>query len=816
MLFLKTKYILSHLNMRIIPVALFLICSLGHLASAQQQLYPNSFDLRDVQLLAGPFKHAQDLNGETLLKYKVDRLLAPYRKEAGLIPRDSSYSNWAGLDGHVGGHYLSAVSMHYASTGDLRFKQLLDYMIAELNDCMLANTRNHADWGAGYIGGVPNSAALWKRIQKGDVQAIWDGWVPWYNLHKTYAGLRDAWLYGGNTAAKQLFLSFCDWGIQITSRLSAADMEKMLANEHGGMNEMFADAYQMSGQQRYLIAAKRFSHQFLLNPMSHGKDILDNLHANTQVPKAIGFQRIGELTGDSIYLKAGSFFWQQVALKRSLATGGNSRREFFPGASATIDYLTMAEGPESCNTNNMLKLSDDLFRMSPNVVYADYFERALFNHILSTQHPVHGGYVYFTPARPRHYRVYSAPNEAMWCCVGTGMENHSKYAEFIYKHTGDSLYLNLFIASRLNWKAKGIRLIQSTGFPFTEQTKIKIDSGAGNFKLMVRYPKWVAPGKLKLLLNGLEIAAQADPTGYIAVSRNWKTGDELVVELPMHNTVEPLSGYPNYLAFMHGPILLGSKTGTEDLAGLIADDGRWSHIAHGKMLPADQAPVIVDDALPVLTQHVKPLGSKPLHFTLSGISVKNQKEALELEPFFGIHDSRYMMYFMALNPAHFKQMGDSLARLEKKKIALENRTIDAVAPGQQQPEVDHQLKSGNAVTGNSEDEFYRAANDGGFFSYVLSTGGKTELSLQLRYRGGEKGKRQFKIFLDDKLFIAADLTEKLRNSGWQDLDYVIPKSFLQGRKKITVRFQSESSTTTGALYYIRLLQPNQSISFKSK
>ena len=399
---------------------------------AQEKLYANEFPFGDVILLNGPFKHARDLNIQTLLKYHPDRLLAPYRKEAGLIPKDSSYSNWEGLDGHMGGHYLSALAMNVAATNNAACKNRLEYIIAELKTCQETNAINNQDWGIGYVGGVPNSKKIWGSLQKGDLTAYQAAWAAWYNLHKTYAGLRDAWLYTGNEDAKMIFLKFCDWAIRVTGLVTEAQMQSMLDTEQGGMNEIFADAAQITGDEKYLIAAKRFSHLMLLTPMSNGIDNLDNKHANTQIPKAIGFQRIGELTHDGTYIKAGSYFWKTVTENRTLVFGGNSRREFFPGTAASMDYINDVEGPESCNSYNMLKLTEDLFRMNAWANYVDYYERTLYNHILSAQHPVNGGYVYFTPVRPRSYRVYSSPNKAMWCCVGTGMESHSKYNSFIY------------------------------------------------------------------------------------------------------------------------------------------------------------------------------------------------------------------------------------------------------------------------------------------------------------------------------------------------------------------------------------------------
>jgi DUF1680 family protein len=645
---------------------IFLACSE---IKAQDKLYPNEFPLKDVTLLDGPFKHARDLNIQTLLKYDVDRLLAPFRKEAGLPEKAPLFPNWQGLDGHVGGHYLSAMAMNYAATGNTECKRRMDYMIAELKACQDANGINNADWGKGYLGGIPNSKGLWSTLKNGDFGVYKTAWAPWYNIHKMYAGLRDAYVYTGNEEAKTLFLKFCDWGIDITSALSDRQMETMLDSEHGGINEMYADAYQITGNEKYLATAKRFSHKMLLNAMSSDIDNLDNKHANTQIPKAVGFQRIAELSHDKKFAEAGSFFWQNVTENRSLAFGGNSRREFFPAPSSCIDFVNDIEGPESCNSYNMLKLTEDLFRSDPSAKFADYYERTLYNHILSTQHPEHGGYVYFTPARPRHYRVYSAPNEAMWCCVGTGMENHGKYNQFIYTHNGDSLYLNLFIASDLNWKEKGVKIEQETKFPDEEQTQLTITEGSSRFKLMIRYPSWVKEGALKITINGKTVSYNAHPSSYIALNRQWKKGDVILVSLPMHNTTEQLPNVPEYIAFMHGPILLGAKTGTEDLKGLIADDSRWGQMPAGQKLPVDKAPIIIEDDRSKIVNELIPVKGKSLTFIAPTFTMINPIK-VELEPFFRIHDARYMMYWMTLTNEQSRSYLDSLTIIEKEKEEL--------------------------------------------------------------------------------------------------------------------------------------------------
>jgi uncharacterized protein len=774
----------------------------------QDKLYRNEFSLSDVTLVDGPFKHARDLNIQTLLKYDVDRLLAGYRKEAGLPAKAKIYPNWEGLDGHVGGHYLTAMALNYASTKNEECKRRMEYMIAELKACQEANGKNNPDWAVGYVGAVPTSKKIWSTLQKGEFTAFRSAWVPWYNVHKMYAGLRDVWAYTGNEDAKVIFLRFCDWAINITASLTDAQMQSMLDTEHGGMNEIFADAYQMTSDEKYLIAAKRFSHKMLLDPMSGGKDNLDNKHANTQVPKAIGFERIAEVSNDAKFAKAGEFFWQTVTTNRSLAFGGNSRREFFPGVNASADFINDVEGPESCNSYNMLKLTEDLFRVNPSAKYIDYYERTLYNHILSTQHPEHGGYVYFTPARPRHYRVYSSPNEGMWCCVGSGMENHGKYNQIIYTHSNDSLFLNLFVASELNWKERGIRIKQQTQFPFEEQTKLIVTDGSSHFKLLVRYPSWVNEKALKILVNGKAISHTGHPSSYVAIDRIWKKGDVIQVMLPMHNTIEHLPNVPEYIAIMHGPILLGAKTGTEDLKGLVADDSRWGHIASGKKLPVDKAPIIIEDNIVSLTTKLKPVAGKPLTFTASQIKLVNPI-AVVFEPFFKIHDARYMMYWMALSNKQYRSYIDSITVLENQKLKLQKRTIDFIAPGEQQPEVDHFMQRQNSNFGNNMDEFWRDARNGGFFSYKLSTNNETGLSLIVRYWGSEAGNRKFDIYIDNEKLITEDNTGRWNQRKFQEVEYVIPDSMVKGKQTITVKFQPLQGSTAGAVYYIRVAREKE-------
>ena len=774
---------------------------------AQDKLYKDEFPLGDITLLDGPLKHARDLNVQVLLKYDCDRMLAPYRKEAGLQPRKPSYPNWDGLDGHVGGHYLSALSIN-AATGNEECCKRMEYMISELQLVLDANNQRHEAWCHNYIGGVPNSAKMWTAFSKGDFGPYFGTWAPFYNIHKMYAGLRDAWLYCGNEQAKNLFLKFCDWAVDITRDLNDEQMEKMLGNEHGGMNEVLADAYAITGEQKYLDCARRFSHRMLLVPLENGKDCLDNMHANTQIPKVIGYQRIAELAHDVQYHNASEYFWEIVTRQRSLALGGNSRREHFPTKENCIDYINDIDGPESCNTYNMLKLTEDLNRVKPNGMYGDFYETAMFNHILSAQHPQHGGYVYFTPARPRHYRNYSAPNEAMWCCVGTGMEDHGKYGQFVWTHDkgvkaeNDALYVNLFVASELNWKDRKMVIRQQTAFPYAESSVVEVAKGKGTFILKVRKPSWCE----NFTVKGVGFDADSyEENGFVCMKRKWKKGDQVKISMPMHAYIKPMINVPQYVAIMYGPILLGMKTGTEDMRGLIADDSRFGQYAGGKKLALDEAPILLPKHLDDIAKDLKPVPGKPLHFKLA-TRMENAIDG-ELQPFFEIHDSRYMMYWLALGENDYKAYMQKLADEEKARQALEARTVDKVNPGEQQPETDHNMEADVTERGNTEGVFFRDARDGHFFSYLMQTKGETNLSLQLKFWGQDEWRTsEFDIYVNDKLLCSVNNSHRWRTTQFKTVDYAIPSEFVKGKKEIRVKFVAHKGKQVGQIYGVRLVK----------
>lgn len=607
-------------------------------AAGKTELFPPA----DVQLLEGPFAHSQAINRRFLLNLEADRLLAGFRTEAGLKPRAQRYPNWesTGLDGHTAGHYLSALA-YEAAGGNEQIRRRLNLMISELAICQ----REHGD---GYVGAVPNGRAVWQEIAAGHIEAedfaLNKAWVPFYNLHKTFAGLRDAWFVAGNEQARDMLIRFADWCGRLVAKLSDAQVQTILKCEHGGMNEVLADVYAITAAPRYLELAKRFSHRVLLQALLRGEDKLEGLHANAQIPKVIGFARIGELDSDQRWIDAAKFFWERVTVARSVAFGGNSVSEHFNPANDFSRMVESREGPETCNTHNMLRLTAQLYRLDPQPRYADYYERALFNHILSSQHPEHGGFVYFTPIRPRHYRVYSQAGQCFWCCVGTGMENPGRHGNFIYARDARSLSVNLFVDSEIQWREQGLRLQQKTRFPDAESTRLslKLDKPR-KFTLKIRHPAWIE-GELTITLNGRVQRLRSKPSTYAAIERVWRNGDQVEVALPMRHRLEPLPDGSDYVAIMHGPIVLAAKTGAQDLDGLIADDGRFSHIASGPLQPLEQAPTLVAD-LDSKIAELKPVAGRPLTFKAANVVQPPSYPDLELQPLFRTHDARYMVYW---------------------------------------------------------------------------------------------------------------------------------------------------------------------------
>lgn len=770
---------------------------------AQTQQEVSYFPLQDVKLLESPFLQAQQTDLHYIMAMEPDRLIAPFLREAGLTPKAPSYTNWenTGLDGHIGGHYISALSMMYAATGDTAIYNRLNYMLAELHRAQQAV-------GTGFIGGTPGSLQLWKEIKAGNIRAggfdLNGKWVPLYNIHKTYAGLRDAYLYAGSDLARQMLIALTDWMIDITAGLTDRQMQDMLRSEHGGLNETFADVAEITGDKKYLELARRFSHKVILDPLVKDEDRLTGMHANTQIPKVIGYKRIADLAQDdkdwnhaSEWDHAARFFWNTVVNHRSVCIGGNSVREHFHPADNFTSMLNDVQGPETCNTYNMLRLTKMLYQTSPDIRFADYYERALYNHILASQQPEKGGFVYFTPMRPGHYRVYSQPETSMWCCVGSGLENHTKYGEFIYAHAKDTLYVNLFIPSRLTWQEKKVTLVQETRFPDEEQIRFRVEKSKKKaFSLKLRYPSWAKGASVSV--NGKVQETNAQPGEYLTIHRKWKAGDEITLNMPMQVALEQIPDRENFYAFMYGPIVLASPTGTENMDGLYADDSRGGHIAHGKQISLQEIPMLIGSAAS-LPQSLRRINDDLVAFTYTGSVYPAQKEALKLIPFFRLHDSRYAVYFHQVTEAEVESIRKEVALSERKAMELANQTVDLIFPGEQQPESDHGILYEQAETGINKDRHFRRAK--GWFSYNLKV---KEEAARLMITVRKEDHNKVVILLNNEKLTVSPTISKPDKEGFITLCYSLPQKLSAG--SYPIRFSPDGTEWTPAIYEVRLLK----------
>jgi len=848
-------------NLKILAFAAA-IASMGsaNKADAQSLLYPQHFDLNEVRITAGPLREAMVTNAKMLLDYDVDRIMTPFIREAKLDQPGKKYARWTekhpsfpnwgdyswSLEGHIGGHYVSALALGYsAMSKDPELSSLakqmydrLQYCLDIMKDCQDAYKGN-TEGMEGFIGGQPYTE-MWTGMYKGDINAFFKhgGKVPFYCQHKVLAGLRDAYVYAGSKQALELFRGLCDWHINVVSKFDDNQMQSILNSEHGGVNETLADAYYIFGDKKYLDAAVRFSHRRMVDGMQnndghYNAHFLDRNHANTQVPKYIGFERIAQ-TGDAecndAFTTAAQNFWDDVATHRTVCIGGNSVGEHFLPSDNCTPYMTNLEGPESCNTNNMLKLSEELFDASHDARYADFYEAAMWNHILSTQDPTTGGYVYFTTLRPGGYRIYSQVDEGMWCCVGTGMENHSKYAHFTYTHNNNVLYVNLFMPTELNNEKFGLK--QETGFPYEQGTKITITK-AGNYTLAIRKPSWVAKG-FEVKVNGSAVADNAQ-NGYVLTSKKWKVGDVVEVKLPMELRLEECPNYEDYVAFKVGPLLLAARTTAQNeseahLTGLeyeklqneYADDSRMGHSpgARGTKKSLNDAPMFIGDRSKLLEKVELKLPALHLYSIQPDATGNTVWPKLTLEPFYKIHHARYSCYWYARSAEEYAQ--SPMVMADKKAAALDARTIDFIATGEQQSEAGHlMVASAGCTKGGFNSEACREVPTSNEVSYTFTNMRANNekplpsenVALMFRFVRNDAG-RVFSIYVDGFPIVENYVTPgehpTMDENNFFNMEFPLPLGILKDEKgnakqSITVTFKATDKGLAPSIFYLRLV-----------
>lgn len=743
------------------------------------------FPLADVRLLDGPFRDAMDRDRQYLLALEADRLLHMFRVTAGVPAPAEAYGGWEQTEvrGHTMGHYLSACALMYASTGDESLRQRVLYIVEELGKCQ------QALGVSGYLSAFPESF-----IDR--VEARQQVWAPYYTLHKIMAGLLDAHTYCGSAEALQIVERMAQWCRSRCDRLSDQQMQDMLnATEQGGMNEVLANLAAVTGNADYLALSRRFVQRSYVEPLAARRDELQGQHVNSFIPNIVGTARQYELTGDRQDRAIAEFFWNQVTHHRCYCTGGTSNLEHWRTEPGKLASELGDHTQETCCTYNMLKLTGHLFSWDPRAEYADYYERALWNSILSTQDPHTGMMMYFVTLAPGRWKYFNRPTDAFWCCTGTGLENHAKYGESIYSHDPQGVLVNQFIASEVNWRSRGVRLRQETRFPREPSTRLVVSTDQPvDFALRLRIPGWVGPG-CEVRVNGEPIAAAAVPASYVSVERTWRDGDRVDMDLPMPLTVWPMPDDGTVVAFLAGPFVMAGKLGGEGL-----HDGLVYTAQNFFEFPEEQIakpPILLYDGDDVATC-LRPVPGKPLEYQTVG-----SEPEVTLVPYHELFGQRYAVYWKALRRGSSEHR-QFLAE-EAEQAQLRARTVDEVLIGQGQSERTHGWEGERSRSGSHLGRRWRDAADGGYFAYRLAVDAREPLTLRVTYWGSDAGSRVFDLLVDG-VRLATQTLDALRPGEFVDVDYPLPLELIEGKDAIVLKFQAHPGHMAGGVFGCRVLK----------
>jgi DUF1680 family protein len=750
------------------------------------------FPLRDVRLLDGPFLEMQRRGLAYLLSLEPDRLLHSFRVNAGLATNARPYGGWEGpkveLRGHSLGHYLTACALAWEATGDERLKTRAVAITAELRQVQLALAARGAR--PGYLSAFPEEFFDRVEARKGV-------WAPYYTLHKILAGLIDVHRVFGDLVALETARGMAAWVGLRAKGLSATQWQEMLQTEFGGMQESLTDLYGITRDPEQLRLARLFDHRVVFDPLARGEDALDGLHANTQVPKAIGAERDCALTGEARYCRVAETFWQRVALSRSYAIGGHSEDEHFFPVTHFSRHLGESTA-ETCNTYNMLKLSRGLFLRDGLPSRIEFYERGLFNHILASNDPATGRVTYYVSMKPGAWRTYSTAEDSFWCCVGTGMESPARFGEAIYARSGDALYVNLFLASEVAWREKRLRLRQRTRFPEQEGTRLELALHApSRFSLHVRRPAWASAG-WSVSVNDRPQPTAGEPGSYVALEREWRDGDVVELRVPMSLRAEPMPDDASVVAFLQGPIVLAA-----DLGGAPEAARRFGPSA--PELRGDEAPkmpTLVAASTSEALSRLEPTG-EPLTFRSSGIG---RPEDVLLRPFYSLYDRRHTVYLRVETEAARAAREAREQAVVAARRAVEARTVDAVVAGAAAEEAAHGLEQERAGAWSLEGRSCRSTRYGGSWSYEMRLPGSGPAAVRVTYWGGETRRHGFDVTAEGETLATQQLFDD-RPGELYEVEYPLPERLTRGRERVRVGFRTGPRQSTGAVFKVRIVRP---------
>jgi DUF1680 family protein len=742
-----------------------------------------SFSLKDVKLLDGsPFKNAMEKDAAYLLMIEPDRLLFRFYQNAGLPTKGEIYGGWEseGLSGHTLGHYLSACAMVYSNTGNVEFKNKVDYIVSELARCQQARK-------TGYVGAIPKEDTLWAKVSRGEIRSggfdLNGAWSPWYTVHKVMAGLVDAYLYCDNEQALKVVTGMADWTGNVLKNLTEEQRIKMLNCEYGGMQDVLVNIYSITGNKKYLDLSYKFDDEFIMGQLAKGIDPLAGKHSNTNVPKAIGAARRYELTKSESDYKIATLFWNIMALHQAYVIGGNSNYEYLGEPDKLNDRLS-DNTCETCNSYNMLKLTRHLFAWEPDSKLFDFYERTLYNHILSSQNPENGMMCYFTPLRMGTRKEFSDQFNTFTCCVGSGMENHSKYAEAIYNETSDGgLFVNLFLPSELNWRSRNATIRLETGFPYDNIVKVSVGlKKSQTFSLFLRQPAW-AKGGIAVTVNGKSVNITPNASGYAEINRKWKNNDKIEITLPMDLHTESMPDNADRIAFLYGPVVLAA-----DLGDSLPD-------------PVFGTPVLLTDNRNI-KDWLKPIDINKLIFETKGTG---QPRDIILKPFYSLYNKYYSVYFDFFTKAGWLARQAEYEADKKRQQIIEERTLDNFRIGEMQPERDHNLVATeksyiDIALGRTGREARRDNN----FTFTMKVNPDIANILLLTYIGDDKD-RKFDLLVDG-VKIAYVEWNGGTTGKFYDIEYVIPADIIASKTSVTVKIDANHDRTAGRIFGCRILK----------
>ncbi len=772
------------------------------LSSISTLAQPELLPLSDVRITSGRMKEIESLSHKYLLTLEPDRLLSWFRREAGLTPKAQPYPCWESADfpnvgplaGHIMGFYLSGMAMMYQSTGDEAILQRLHYAVDGLREAQDAG-------GDGYLAATRIGRHVFEDVAAGNFTTsnplINDTWEPVYVMNKLMLGLYDVYTLCGINEAREVLIKLADWfGLSVLDKLDHEAVQKLLVCEHGSINESYIDVYKLTQDKKYLRWAEMLNDEDMWVPLSEGRDILQGWHANTQIPKFTGFVSVYSCNGDRRMMDAALLFWDIVIKNHTWVNGGNSCGEHFFDEDEYIHKVVADGGPESCNSVNMMRLTEALYQQDGRMDRIDYYERVLLNHILGNFEPEQGMSCYYTSMRPGHYRTYAYPYDCFWCCVGTGLQAPAKLAQMVYAQKNDTLLVNMFVPTTLNWKAQDMEIEQTTTYPDENRSVLTVHKG-GKGVIAIRRPYWAERFSVKS--KGHKQTNTGN--GYIALGGTWKAGETITITFTPKLEVKPLKKFDEFMSIQYGAYVMGCRM---DPQGLTHDDFINLNNTALKRIPLETVPKLTGTPEQIKRSITK---TKAPQLTLH---YHRDSTDIDLVPFSSILMDRYVIYFpheTDQTNSQKKEVRTDFSPSAEQEAHFAGKETDRVLIANEESEQAHRMECYRSGTGMDFGQLWRDASEGGFFMYEMKCRPDVPLAVVVRFRQDDGGARMFDLQIDGKTIHTFNhnqaMLEVEKPLYYEEIP--IPEELTKGKQTITVKFNAHNHNMAGGIFDLRLI-----------